>query len=251
MRAIIVDDELNSLQNLEQKISEFCTRVELVGAFQKPEEAILEINSLKPDLLFLDIEMPRINGFKLLDQLSDFHGEVIFTTAFGHYAIDAFKVAAFDYLVKPISISELQDSIDRLSLRSITKAKQRFRILSDTLTKNGKIDKIAVPNNHEVEIIGLSDIIRVEGDGNYSKIVLLDGTSILITKILKEFEDILTPYHFYRVHNSHLININHIKRYIKADGGQIEMSNNDLIEISRRKRHEFLEILMERSLFLK
>src|SRR6478752_2039599 len=136
LKAILVDDELSSLQNLQQKILEFCPVIKVVCTSQKPEEAIFQIHHHNPDVIFLDIEMPRINGFRVLEELQDIHAEIIFTTAYNHYAIDAIRISAFDYLVKPISVGELQNAVNRLMAQHERQTQERLNILKKSLQEN-------------------------------------------------------------------------------------------------------------------
>src|SRR6187399_309110 len=144
LRAILVDDELSSLQNLQSKLVEFCPDVEVVATAQKPEDAILFIRQHKPDVIFLDIEMPRMNGFRMLDELGEYDFEIIFTTAYNHYAIDAIRISAFDYLMKPIAIKDLQIAMERLGKMRYTQTKEKIDILKTSLNnKKSQDDKIA------------------------------------------------------------------------------------------------------------
>jgi len=244
LRAILVDDELSSLQNLQSKLVEFCPDVEVVATAQKPEDAILFIRQHKPDVLFLDIEMPRMNGFRMLDELGELDFEIIFTTAYNHYAVDAIRISAFDYLMKPVAIKELQNALERLARYRQTHTRDKLDVLRQSLSPNkSQEEKIAIPTNEGLEFIPIKNILHIESSSNYSKIFLTDGKNILVTKLLKDFEDILEPYHFFRVHNSHLINLAYIKKYIRGEGGQVEMQNGDVIDVARRKKEEFIRLI--------
>lgn len=244
IRAILIDDEMTSLQNMKQKLEEFCKQVTVVAATQNPEEAISLIRNLRPDVLFLDIEMPKMSGFRMLEELGDYDAEIIFTTAYNHYAIDAMRISAFDYLVKPVAIEELENAVNRLLKKKIMKTQERLHILKESINQvKNQENKIAVPLNEGFEFVIIKNIIRIESSSSYSRIFLLDGKSILVTKLLKDFEELLTPYHFFRVHNSHLINLNYIKKYLRGVGGQVLMDNGDLIDVARRKKEEFINLL--------
>lgn len=244
LKAILIDDEKNSLENLEQKIREFCPDITIVAMSQEPEQAIELISKHQPDVIFLDIEMPRMSGLRLLDELSDHHAEIIFTTAYNHYAVDAIRMSAFDYLVKPVAIVELQEAVSRLVKLKQGETKQRIDILKQSLRESkSQDDKIAVPTSDGLEFIIVKNIIHIESSANYSKIFLTDGKHILVTRLLKEFEDILLPYRFFRVHNSHLINLNHIRKYIRGEGGQVLMQDGTTIDVSRRRKEEFLKLI--------
>jgi two-component system LytT family response regulator len=244
LKAILVDDELNSLQNLQYKILEFCPSVKVVAQSQNPEEAIRLIQQYKPDVIFLDIEMPRMSGFKMLEQIPEIDFEVIFITAYNHYAINAIRISAFDYLVKPVAIEELQQTIERLANSTIKKTRERADLLKKNLANpKSQEDHIAVPANDGLEFMQIKQIIRIESSSNYSKLVLQGGQQLLVTKQLKDFEELLTDYRFYRVHHSHLINLNYISKYVRGDGGQIMMKNGDVIDVSRRKKEVFLKLI--------
>jgi two-component system LytT family response regulator len=244
VKAILIDDELSSLQNLQQKLTEFCPDVKIIAATQKPEEAILLIQQHKPDVIFLDIEMPRMNGFRMLDEIGTFDFEIIFTTAYNHYAVDAIRISAFDYLTKPIAIADLQKAVQRLLATKQQNTREKIEILKASLNdKKSQEDKIAIPVSEGIDFIPIKNIVHIESSSNYSKIYFADGKNLLVTKLLKDFEDMLLPYHFYRIHNSHLINLNYIQKYIKADGGQVLMQNGTVIDVSRRKKEEFLKII--------
>jgi two-component system LytT family response regulator len=244
LRAILIDDELNSLQNLQNKLEKYCPSVKVLGTFEKPEEAILCVRHQKPDLLFLDIEMPKMNGFRFIEELGDFEGEIIFITAYNHFAIEAMRISAFDYLVKPVAIADLQNAITRLQEQRGRHTKERMNVLKQSIGENKtQQNKIAVPTNEGLEFIVIKTIIRIESSANYSRLYLTDKHSLLVTKLLKDFEELLTPYRFFRVHNSHLINLNYISKYIRGDGGQVVMENGDVVDVSRRKKEQFLGLL--------
>lgn len=244
LKAILVDDEQNSLQNLQQKILEFCPSIKVIATSQKPEEAISLIRHYNPDVIFLDIEMPRISGFRMLEELHDINTEIIFTTAYNHYAIDAIRISAFDYLVKPIAVEELQNAINRLMIQHRKHTQEKLNVLKKSLQENkSQQDSIAIPTNEGMEFISIKNIVRIESSSNYSKLHFTDGHTMLVTRLLKDFEEMLLPYRFYRVHHSHVINLSYIKKYIRGEGGQIVMQNGDVIDVARRKKDEFLKLI--------
>ncbi|HEY9340817.1 MAG TPA: LytTR family DNA-binding domain-containing protein [Hanamia sp.] len=244
LKAILVDDELPSLQNLEQKIIEFCPDIHIIATAQKPEDAIQLIEQMHPDVVFLDIEMPRMNGFKMLEQIKEKDFDIVFTTAYNHYAIDAVRISAFDYLVKPVAVQDLQDTVARLLKSQNKQTPEKLDVLRQNLSDSrSQSDKITISTNEGVEFYEINQIVRIESSSNYSKIYFKDGKNILVTKLLKDFEEILLPYRFFRIHNSHLINLSYIKKYIRGDGGQVVMQNNEVIDVSRRKKEEFLKLI--------
>ncbi|MEO8960545.1 MAG: LytTR family DNA-binding domain-containing protein [Ginsengibacter sp.] len=244
LKTILIDDELPSLQNLQHKLNEFCPDVNVVAATQKPEEAIQLIEHYHPDVIFLDIEMPRMNGFKMLEEIKEKDFDIVFTTAYNHYAIDAIRISAFDYLVKPIAVQDLQNSIARLLKEQCKKTPEKLDILRQSLSDSrSQNDKISIVTTEGVEFFEISQILRIESSSNYSKIHFKDGKMLLVTKLLKDFEEILTPYRFYRIHNSHLINLSYIKKYLRGDGGQVVLQNGEIIDVARRKKEEFLKLI--------
>ena len=244
LKAILVDDELNSLQNLQFKIQEYCPSVKVVAQTQRPEEGIQLIQQYKPDVIFLDIEMPRMSGFKMLEQIPEVDFEVIFITSYSHYAINAIRISAFDYLVKPVGIEDLQQTIERLGDFSVKKTREKADVLKRNLANpKSQEDQIAIPTADGLEFIQIKQIIRIESSSNYSKMVLQNGQQLLVTRQLKDFEELLQDYRFYRVHHSHLINLNFIAKYVRGEGGQIILRNGDEIDVSRRKKEVFLKLI--------
>ena len=244
IKAILIDDELNSLQNLRQKLEGFCPDVSILAVSQRPEEGLLLIRQYQPDVVFLDIEMPRMSGFRMLEELGEYDFDIIFTTAYNHYSIDAIRISAFDYLVKPIGIEELQQAVERLGRRLKIQTKEKIDILKRSLSENKtQDDKIAISTTEGIEFVPIKSIIHIESKSNYSKIFLIENKSITVSKILKDFEEMLLPYNFYRVHNSHLINLNYIQKYVRSQGGHVQLEDGTLIDISRRKKEEFLKMI--------
>lgn len=245
LKAILVDDELSSLQNLQQKIAEFCPDIKVVATPNKPEEAIFLIRHHKPDVIFLDIEMPRMNGFRMLEELREIDSEIIFTTAYNHYAIDAIRISAFDYLMKPVSVEDLQNAVARLMARHKRQTQEKLSVLRKSLQENrSQEDRIAIPTGEGMEFINIKNIVRIESSSNYSKLHLLSGQTVLVTRLLKDFEEMLLPYRFFRVHHSHVINLSYIQKYIRGEGGQVVMQNGDVIDVARRKKEEFLKLIV-------
>lgn len=242
--AILVDDELSSLQNLQQKLQEYCKQVAIVAMVQKPEEAIFLIRHHKPDVLFLDIEMPKMSGFHMLEELGACEAQIIFTTAYNQYSIEAIRISAFDYLVKPISIKDLQNAVGRLLTRNASRTRERLDVLKDAFFSDTRSQdvKMAVPTNDGLDFLLISNIVRIESSSYYSKVFLLNGQVVLVTRLLKDFEEILAPYRFFRVHNSHLVNLRYIRKFTRSDGGQVIMENGETVDVSRRRREEFLKL---------
>ncbi|MDE3213453.1 MAG: response regulator transcription factor [Bacteroidota bacterium] len=244
LKAILVDDELSSLENLEQKILEFCPDIMISATARTPEAAISLILHHKPDVIFLDIEMPRMNAFRMLEELKDIRSAIIFTTAYNHYAIEAIRISAFDYLVKPINIEDLQRAVNRLMAQHKEHVKEKLNVLKKGLGQHrSQDDNIAIPTWEGMEFITIRDIVHIESSSNYSKVYLQNGTHIVVTRLLKDFEEMLVPYRFFRIHHSHVINLTQIKKYIRGEGGQVVMKNGDVIDVSRRRKEEFLKLI--------
>jgi len=243
IKAILIDDELSSLQNLKQKLEEYCKSVKVLAAAQQPEEALFLIRHHKPDVLFLDIEMPRMSGFRMLEELGSYDGEIIFTTAYNHYAIDAIRCSAFDYLVKPVSIQDLQNTVERMVGIRTRQTRERIHVLKESMSDSRpQENKIAVPTTEGLEFVLIKNIVRIESSSNYSRVFLVNRQPLLVTRLLKDFEDLLSPYRFFRIHNSHLVNLQYISKYIRGEGGQVVMENGDIVDVSRRKKEEFLSL---------
>lgn len=236
IRAILVDDEKHSLETTAILIRKFCPDVEIVAELNNPLEALDIINLEEPDLLFMDISMPQMNGFELLNQLTFKDADVIFTTAYDEYALEGFKHGATHYLVKPIEVEDLVESVQRVK-RKMTDKKQQFSSIS------GLKPKIPVSSLNGVELVEVDQIIRCESDGNYTTIILANR-KITVSKTLKEIEKQLVDFtYFFRLHNSHLVNLNHVVKYIRGEGGSVILTNSEEIGVSRSKKTDLLEVL--------
>lgn len=241
-KAILIDDELHSLDVLEYEILQLKKDIEIVAKCNDSRKAVQLIENLQPDIVFLDIEMPWLSGFEILDQLKSHKFNLVFVTAYDQYAIKAFKYHAFDYLLKPISKRPLKATLDRIEINSQNAAEDETqRIIS--VIKNGglHVDKISFPTQDGFVFYNLDDIVRCQADSNYTQIILADSKKVMVSKTLKLIEDRIDNSRFFRVHQSHLVNLNHIVSYSKADGGDLKMSDNSVIPIARTKKSEFLQ----------
>ena len=245
--AIIIDDELKGRIALSQKLRDYCSDVRLVGEAENGEDGIKLIEKLKPDIVFLDIEMPRMNGFDMLLRLPQKNFDLIFTTAYDQYAIKAIKYAAFDYLLKPIDIEELKMAISRSNNLQNGNTEKKLEVLDQNLHGKTNLNKIAIPSMDGLLFFNINDIVHLEASNNYTTIYFMNHPKLLTSKTLKDFEELLPPDIFFRTHHSYLVNLNYIKRYIKGDGGQIEMQNGTYIDVSRRKKEDFLEAMGSKS----
>lgn len=244
LRAIIVDDEKHSRETLKNLVDEFCKEVEIITAESTIENALLAIKAHNPDLLFLDIELQTGTGFDLLEQLDTINFQVIFTTAFEQYALKAVKFSSLDYLLKPIDLVELQKAIEKAKKIKDKEVyhKQLETLLSNLKKQHPKGDKICLSTSDGFEFVNIQDIIYCKAEGSYTCFILKNENKFLVSKHLKEYENLLGEHNFMRVHNSFLINLREVKKYIKADGGYILMNNNDAVSISRNKKDDFLQL---------
>lgn len=243
---LIVDDELPGRKGLSKLIEKyFKERLKVLDLADSIDTAVKSINQHKPDIVFLDIEMPGQNGFKLFELIPDLDFYVIFTTAFREYAIDAIKVSAFDYLLKPISRDELTATLERLdSLNHHVPLKSQLNQLMSNQgngQKNG--NKIAIPIQNGYRMLDEKDIVYCEADENYTKIILSDNECVLISKTLIRVEEMLPSEHFFRIHKSFLVNIQHIKAYNRNDGFTVTLTNNITLPVAFRRNEEFLKVL--------
>jgi two-component system LytT family response regulator len=243
--AVIVEDETKSREVLETLVKTNCPDVQVVATADSVASGVELIRKVNPKLVFLDIEMADGSGFDLLEQLSQAGFDVIFTTASDQHALRAIKYSAIDYLLKPIDGDELKAAVDKIvkkqsgndNLENLKFLLQNFRMPSEQYTK------ITLPTGNAYEIVNVKDIIRCEADGSYTSFFLENKKKLLVSASLKHYEDLLPENDFIRVHHHHLININHVVRYLKTDGGYAVMTDGSQIEISRRKKDAFLQRL--------
>ena len=244
IRAIIIDDEPKGREILKNLLTKNCHNVEIIATANSADSGAEAIRKFRPDLIFLDIEMPGGNGFQLLEKTSDLDFDVIFTTAYSQYAIKAIRFSALDYLLKPVKPEELRDAVGKVEKKLSSQTTSRQNV--DTLLSNIKENlpkKVVIPNATGAENVLLDDIVQCSADGNYTNIFLKGGKKILVAKTLKDYEELFSDENFARIHHAHLVNLKHVKRYIKGEGGSVEMSDGSVLEVSRRKKAEFLEKL--------
>lgn len=243
IKSVIIDDEKRGRETLKNLVEKYTKHVEVVDMADSAKTGVELIKKENPDLVFLDIEMPHGTGFDLLESFKgDIKFEVVFTTAYDQYAIQAIKFAALDYLLKPIDIAELKEAIKRVEEKMAgADSAKNFEIFLENLREGSK--KIALPTANGISFIDTQDIIRCEASGNYTCFYLKSQEKILVSRTLKEFEDMLVQHDFYRIHNSHLVNLNHVLKYVKLGGDMVVMSDGSQIEISRRKKDGFLHRL--------
>ncbi len=246
MKAILIDDEKNALTSLLYEIENHCPEVEVVAQCNGGKEGLLAINKYQPDIVFLDIDMPYINGFEMLEMIPEVNFATIFTTAHDKYAIQAFKISAVDYLMKPINRQELIEAVSKVKSRKESENNQdkiNFLIEQMQAIESDAVKKIAFPVFEGVEFVKLSDINYCKGENNYTHVYLTDGTDLFISKTLRFVEEMLCDYHFYRVHNSYIINLDYVQKFVKSDGGYILMESGDSVSVSRTKKAELMDLV--------
>jgi two-component system LytT family response regulator len=245
IRAIIVDDEPKNRRILRQLLEKFCPQVTVEHEAGSAKEALEVIAHSTPDLLFLDIEMPYGNAFDLLDQLVPVDFEIIFITAFDEYTLKAFKYSALDYLLKPVNIEELQAAVDRASKKIHHKGinQQLTNLLENLNSNKPAISKIAVPTNDSYVFVALREILRLEARGNYTCIYTADGNKHISSRNIKQYDEMLPDKQFFRIHNSHIVNLEHVRKYRRGRGGEVEMADGSVLEVATRRKDAFLALL--------
>ncbi|MEO5501015.1 MAG: LytTR family DNA-binding domain-containing protein [Ginsengibacter sp.] len=245
LTVIIVDDEESNVSSLKEKIIRHCTGLNIVALCYNAADAIKAIDSLQPDVVFLDIEMPVMNGFLLLQNLNFKNFELIFTTAYDHYAIKAIRYSALDYLVKPIEIEELKTAVARAAEKRInlTSGRQLEILLENLPSRKNSFQKIAIPTTDGLQFIKINDILYLEASTNYTHVILADSKKFVVCQTLKYFEDILPTDTFIRIHNSYIINKNFAEKYIRGEGGQVVLTNGITLDVSKRKKTDFLKAI--------
>jgi two-component system, LytTR family, response regulator len=246
IRTVLIDDEIDSNRILQTLLENYCPQVEVVGTADGVGMAVAVIRDVRPDLVFMDIEMTQGNAFDLLNRLQPVNFHVIFVTAFDNHAVRAFRYNAIDYLLKPVNIKELCVAVEKLS-RKVVESNVLDRVKSMFENMHGAATserKIAFPTLNGLSFILIRDIIRLEAKGRYSHIYLLGGTRIMTTGSIKDFEDMLPEAIFFRIHNSHIINLNKIRSYQKGRGGNVTMDDDSCIEVANRRREAFIQRLL-------
>ncbi len=246
-RAVILDDEKPSIVSLKWKLETYCPDVEVVATFDDPVQALSYLRATPPELLFLDVEMPMLNGFDVLEELGENAGfDVIFTTAHEQFGIQAIKCSALDYLLKPVQNKELQLAVQKhLHQASGRRPGSQIRGLLDNVTaeRQGKPAKIALATKESIEFVEPGAIICCVSDSNYTMVHLSDNRKKLISRTLKDVEITLFPYAFYRPHHSYLINLSEVREFMRADGGYLIMTNGMKIPVTKSRRMGLLERL--------
>jgi two-component system LytT family response regulator len=242
LKTVIIDDENDAVDFIFSIIGEYCPGLEVCGKAYDVKEGVQVIKDLKPGLVFLDVEMPHGTGFDLLTYFPDKEFDVVFITAFNHYAIKAIKFSAVDYILKPININEFIEAVNKVMQKrsdSMFRGNENIKALLENI-KTGIPSRLAIPTSDGMEYLNPKDIIRIEADRSYSWFFITGNRKILVSKNLKEFQDLLSDRHFFRPHNSYLINLKYVKKYVRKEGGYIEMQDGSEIPISRNRKDLFL-----------
>ncbi len=244
IRCVLIDDEKNALEMMEWLLKTYCPQVEIAAMCNSSGDGIEAINREKPDIVFLDIEMPNMNGFDMLEKFDKLFFDVVFCTAYDQFAIKAFKYSALNYLLKPVDPDDLKQTIKRIEEKKSSLSRDQFDLLMQNFRGNSKTtpQRIALTTGDGLIFVPTADIVYCEAESNYTNVVLTGGRKILVSKVLKDIDETLSGPDFYRVHSSFLININHIRRFVRGEGGYIIMDNDATVSISRSKRQEFMEM---------
>jgi two-component system LytT family response regulator len=246
IRSLIIDDEPPAREVLCKLLATSFPQVSVTGQASTIEESITLINDHRPDLLFLDIELGQENIFDMLKRLSPVSFDIIFITAHNSYAIQAIRFSALDYILKPVSKDDLTTALDRLEgRRKVSRISEHLELLMHNLDPHKKtLKKIALPFESRIEVVSLNEIIHLEGDGNYTKFFLAGGKSLLVSNTIHDYEEMLKDSDFYRIHKSHLINLSHLKTYMRGEGGSVIMSDGSELEVARRRKEGLMSRLL-------
>ena len=241
---IIIDDEQDGIEVLQKTLSLFCPDVEVLATSTSPLHGIELINQHNPDLVFLDVQMPHMSGFQLLETFDHIRFQVIFTTAFDHFAVRAIRYSALDYLLKPVDGEELQMAVNRMKKQKAGNTSEQLTILQSHLQKKPGFDRLAIPSADRIHFVASKDIIFCEAQANYTLFHLKGGKKLLSSRTLKEYELMLEQDYFYRVHHAFLINITCIIEYVKGEGGYVILNEGHQVSVSRRKKDDFLRRIL-------
>jgi len=244
IRAIIIDDEEDGREALHMA-TKYCPEIEVVAICGSALAGLSAISEKKPDLVFLDIQMPHMSGFEMLQQLETIDFQVVFVTAYDQYAIKAIKFSALDYLLKPIDIEELQAAVKKIcAIDTSDPIDYQLQAMYKNISQNkGALKKFAVPTLESLVFLNVEEIIYCQAERNYTTIYLREKKNIVVSKSLGDFEELLSGSGFYRIHHSFLVNMDHIQEYVKGDGGYVKLTDGHHADVSRRKKEQFLKQL--------
>ncbi len=247
IRAVLIDDEPQSCKSLAIKLKAVVEDIEIIGTYNHPERAISDIRKSKPDVVFLDIEMPGMNGFQLLEKIEEFDFEVIFVTAYNEYMLNALRISALDYLLKPVEAEELKNALERLRKKisrseNFMNTKEQLELLGDTLKQHSP-KRLALATSQGIIFLKINEIIRVEALSNYSTFYLINKQKIMVSKTLKEFEPVLVMQNFFRVSRSCIVNTDYIVKYKNEDGGMLELQDGSEVDVGPHRKDELVELI--------
>ena len=236
MNAIIIDDEVSCIESLLAKIELFVPSLNVVKTYLLPQEALKEINKMDVDVIFLDIEMPNMSGITFAQKANLTSTEIIYTTAYQKYAVDAFRVCAFDFLLKPVDRNELVNSVEKLNQKLQEKNIKYSRL-------QAKYNKITVHTPKGMLFVAIQDILWIESDNSYCKLYLIENRSIIASRSIGDFEEMLLIYDFCRIHHGIIINLQHIHEYVKGEGGTVVLSDGKELDVSRRRKADLMTLI--------
>lgn len=245
IRTIIIEDEPVSRDLLTLMLGRFKKDIDIIDTCSNPTDGIRSIETHKPDLIFLDIQMPVMTGFEMLKQVKNIDFDIIFTTAYNHYAIHAIRICALDYLLKPIDHDELSAAIDNFKNKSSNvNSYEKFQFLLENIANKNPLNKtIALSAIDGISFIKMIDVLWVEANGRYTKFHLINKETVTVSKTLGEYEEILVENQFVRIHDSAIINLNHVKKYIRGNGGTVVLSDKTELDVSRRRKDDFIKLI--------
>jgi len=245
LNAIIVDDEPHCCKTLDSLLKRYCPEVSIIATCANGVDALQAIRPLNPDLVFLDVEMPKMNGFEMLEQLHEINFHLIFVTSYDAYALKAIRFSAIDYLLKPVDREELQTAVQKVVKRMQVPLPEQLKIILEKIQHPASAsNKIALPTMEGLQMIAIESIISGEADDNYTTLHLKDNKKIVVSSTLKIIEELLEDHSFIRIHRSYLVNLKEIEKYMKADGGYVVMSDGSQIYVSRNKKEELIKMLL-------
>lgn len=242
LKAIIIDDEPDCVKLLALQLKMYCPQVQVVAACTASEDALLKINELQPGVVFLDIEMPVMNGFQLLEKFGNITFSLVFVTAYDQFAVKAFRYSALDYLLKPIDAKDLQAAVQKAEKRNWPD-KQQLSMLKQQVHNPEKNfpDKIALPYQNGVTFVGIKNIIYCESENNYTRFHTTDSQQYLVAKTLGDIQEVLEERNFLRVHRQYLVNLDHIKKYVRGEGNYLILSNGQSVAVARNQKERLIE----------
>lgn len=250
MNVVIIDDSQNAIDTLKAKLQKHCPHVAIKATFTNPKEAVNTIGLFNPDIIFVDVEMPELDGFEVIKQLNNCRAAVIFVTAYNHYAIKAIRANAFDYLEKPVDVKQLKETITRVEEKMLTEKPLTTtndqliqQLLQSVKQLQGQSTTLSLAVSEGVNVVKLSEIVHLESLSNYTKFYLTDGKQIVVSKTMGDYEELLLQNNFFRIHRSHIINLTQLRHFHKNNEAWVEMKDGSKIEVSDRKRKELTDKL--------